>query len=576
MRRITVVFIVLGFNIVVVCVLFLLLFLKTETTTLKNYLEKDPLLLENTPDELWNLLQSSSGISDYLYDSWSFSFEPSDFLRLFGTELEIKARNLNDAIRLISEGSYSEAEKRLSTYYHNYPDYVSVFSTTHSNDDPLPSEKRELAFYSVYLYHRGIVSLERATKYYRNNKDKDDLLKRALYDLRRATGAAEKLGMDGYWQNQQAWENVSFDLELGNLPVYKIYAALSTAYLRIKDSKGYPPLRLNYLIKMNRRYSLGDIGISPITRKFIEIVVSEDKRNAERYRLTHALHNLEAASRGLTEKGIPKMDYLIGIVLMHLGKMSKDNLKNETYDFSIKYLSRVLDNLDTLTDPGEKGMLHDAVRRALVLIYLELKNNDKVLELLSEMDPLQTRGSLETIIGNRMNYELLFTDIAQYANFSKGNIEHINYYEKLRKQEINDNKHENFHNKIMNILAQNFYSSLEARFYSASFSEISHLGSVLSIWTNDYKYNGLNIISDPISHMNVPFGVLFSLSIHYYQLKPIVIFLSFILVIISTLYFYWVYISHKKIAKRIFESGYQKDLNMLHNYYGSYDDENVA
>jgi len=553
MRRVVVVIFILTISCVMSLsyILFFSIFRTESSVSINKLLKNNNLTFYNLPDKLRELMERYPVVSDKIYDNWGFSFQASNYIRNQNNKLKLKARNLNQAIRLISENNYTSAKKMLDNYYYQYPNYVSTFSTNESANFPFPNNDDELSFYAVYQYHKGITLLELATLYSENEREKNEFLRMALYDLRRSAGSVEKLGKKGYWGNSEAWENVSFDVNNGEMPVYNIYAALSTAYLRIKNSKGYPTRDINYLKKMDKKYSLGATGISSITKKFINICITTKKDPLVRYRLTQALHNLETSSRCITKQNDLKINYLIGIILTHLGRLSNDELKAKAFSSAISYFQRVLDNNGDET-------IKDASRRALVLIYIEMQHDTYALEILKDMDPLKTE---ESILGTDRKYGLLFADLTQYGNFIRGNLDRIYDYENSRLTSINNSTIKKYHNELMKILSQNFYYSLSKRCNSLKQSEIPKFGSALMSWSKTEKYEDINWLSNPMSKIEASLRLKINYYIHCHsEIKIIIWLLPFILIGLISYYLIWVYREHKKIAKQVLESGYQKDL----------------
>ncbi|RLC04020.1 MAG: hypothetical protein DRI57_28655 [Deltaproteobacteria bacterium] len=105
------------------------------------------------------------------------------------------------------------------------------------------------------------------------------------------------------------------------MPIYIFlnpYVTLAAAYLRAKDVSGYPGIERNYLRYMDRKYSYGEIGISPLVRNYVDLFLKKEVKNrSSLYRLIHALHNLEFCERKLKASKAandPRFNYMVVIL----------------------------------------------------------------------------------------------------------------------------------------------------------------------------------------------------------------------------------------------------------------------
>ncbi|CAN2042888.1 hypothetical protein GMMP15_90026 [Candidatus Magnetomoraceae bacterium gMMP-15] len=539
-------------------ILFHPVFKTNSDTTLSSLLSQKPLEMKNVPVEFKGLLEDSYSMKKNIYDNWGFIYPPSKPVTADYSDYSDQIKMLNQAIDYLKKDKIMIALKSLKSYYSAY----SFHSKNTNNEiDSWPNNSTELMIYALTRYTRGIILLKLSDIYCENKKERKKFLMDAVYDLRRSVGVFERLGvLDSnnstffkYWGLElHAWDGVSLKREDGDFPVHWAYATLADAYLRIKNLRGYPPVNLNYLRKQRKKYSLGDTGISPLVEDFIDICLKKGKKTSiSRYKLTHALHNLEAASRGLSDENTSQFNYLIGIILRNLGSITKEADRSKIYQHARIYLQKAIDS--------NNDEIKNASSKELILTYIEMKNFREALRELKALDdPLKIRAS---IIGPYKNYGLLFTDLAQYGNFSKGDLEKVIDYNYLREKEINGNEIKEFHKKIISLLAENFFSDLFARFKEMEkLGRLSEIGSVLKDLYENPNIDKISCMFKEFNKFNLKLPFLMKLNTFLYQnnfISILIIILHCLLLPVLVAYLIWLYQCHKQEAKKILESSYK-------------------
>ncbi len=395
-------------------------------------------------------------------DNWGYIYPPTGEVNLRDTRWSGRERDLNSGIRELRLENLPRAFRYLNGAYNAYMD--KVLGSNEGRLDALPESENELLLYGLYRYNRAHGLLKMATSLREGDSKREELLKKAIYDLRRSVGAFETLGdprgrraFAPYWgADIKAWEGTALEHDHGALPIHAVYANLSTAYLRIGDAPGYPYVETGYLRGEQKKYAMSNSKLNGVVSLLVEDQLKTRQRNLMKFRLTLALQNLEAAGRGMGRHNEARFNYMIGIILSHLQAVDD----SVSYDDAIGFLQLAA---QAPIGGDDEDAVH-AAKKELALIYLELGNAAKAQTILLETDPDAVR---DTIGGPDKAYGLLFTDIAQFGAYARGDLERVLNHLAFRRNEFQTTKTsdrvEQAHQDINQILAKHYFTALRKR-----------------------------------------------------------------------------------------------------------------
>lgn len=511
----------------------------------------EPLKLEDVPKRFGKLLQDYPSVAERIPDAWGVTYPPYKPEEEIRSSLHEQVQGVNNAIRSLKNYDLKAARVSLSGFHNFYQNKVKGINKPDDKGESALRSKAEEYMYALTRYTRGIVLLRMANFHQDSERDRDNFLSLALYDLRRSVGTFEnKLG---YVRSDNIYS------EYGDFQVHWAYVTLAAAYLRAKDVSGYPGIERSYLRYMDRKYSYGEIGISPFVRNYVDLFLKKEVENSHSlYRLIHALHNLEFCERKLKDSRSaddPRFNYMVGVVLRHLGRMSPRDLRNQAYSQAYNnYLQRVADN-----DKAE-DILREAALKEQILLAIERGKSEQVIEKLKRVNPLRLRDAISKISGPDKSYALLFTDLAQYDNFSKGALDKVIEYDEERKGDSYTEKAGEFHDKALLILSEAFFTNLSERFEKLeNEGRTPEIGAALS---NLYKKTSLretSYISQGTRKLKSSFSVNINTLFHISEsFQTYIMMIKWVLPIILIIYLWILFSFHRKMAKKMLESRYQE------------------
>ena len=408
-------------------------------------IKQNPLDLTSTLPLVGELEIDGEKMYKRLENSWGVVYPHSGRVTVDYPQFARQIESLNDAIgEMSAQGSdqkYYRALRMLGDYRY-YPRKVDGIRKPYS--DVNPATKEETLIYALTRYNRAVALLHISDYQSKegNETTSADYLRKALFDMRRAVGNFERLGARGlpngdfgYWGDQAAaWDNVRLKPEDGDLPIKYAYANIGTIYLRIHDLdlkvpelnygpdgyKEYPEIDLPYLESMLDRYRYGASEIGSSVAICLRRCLQKGKDNLEPsfYRLTHALQNLEAASRGMMEENNPRYYYLVASVLKRIARQ---------YDPSSEERGRFFDQALGLFKSAEQSAQNDAFKVKILveklLMYMEKQRWEHVAEELQKVeDPRMFENCL---FGKNEKYWPLLYAMALYSDISKANMDTV-------------------------------------------------------------------------------------------------------------------------------------------------------
>ena len=540
-------------------------FRKPGEQELTEYLAEKPLTMEGLSKPLGEALDSD--LIDRIRDHWGYTFPASQKIDIATSSLQRRASRLNLGVDQYEAGKLTSA---LASWRFAYRAYPSTCTGNNQNEsDAIPTEiEDELALYGLYRYNRAVSLLEMASSYRRGDAKIAANLCLALYDLRRATGAFETLateytapagekgGRDPYWGGLQAWEGGELLPEHSALPIHHVYANLAAAYLRIDESQSYPQVFKSYMRKEAGKYADSQSELSAAVSILTQSCLDDKNLGRTKYRLTMALQNLEAASRGMSRAGDARFNYMTGLILSHLHQVDA----TVPPDDAVKFLNLAARSLE---NPDWQAVF--AAQKELALIYLELANDARLIEVLAAIKP----GAVEDgLSGPDRSYALLFTDIAQYASLARGDLsmvaEHLaSRLEGFRQRGVDEDS-EQHHHAITEVMLRSFFKDLVKRF-----GKLSDQGREADVcrWIQDLEkgdlFAGDSVLEDAWAAHGYP-AVKYRYSIglwlhHQPGRLTFMRWLPFLLVLVLAGYLYWCFRSHQRVARQMLRSGYQND-----------------
>jgi len=371
------------------------------------------------------------------------------------------ARNLNQAIEALRVGKASRALTMLLRYYNGYS--RSSWPNGPVMADHVPDDEMERILYALYRYNRAVALTALAETNSGPGNRGTDLLRRAFFDLRRTVYAVERLGSvrdheGSYWGlGVHAWEGHRLQAEHGDLPIYHVYSNLATLYLRIGDASGYPPTDLDYLRGEWRKYSYGDDDrLSPIMNALVRACLDGGERTPRRlFRLTMALHNMEAASRGLTgTAGEGRFTYTIGVLMTRLADYEQSGV---TLDDAARYL------LLARTQTPNDRPVHQLAGKELALIWIRQERLGEAMELIGTTEA----GALEDAIrGPHREVARCFVDLLQLEHLAVGDLDRVMSHLDRRSRELGDETAIALQRRIVRALGRTYFRGLTRRLHT--------------------------------------------------------------------------------------------------------------
>ena len=464
------------------------MFATARSARLESLLAQQPLPLNGFGSAVKNSLDE-----DQLFrvrDHWGFTYAASPKIDQAGFNRNRRREviGLNEALTYLQQGDLPTAQVKLDEAYTNY--YHGV-DRDEIREDPLPNTQDELVLYGLYRYNRAFNYFQLTKNLRAEDARRLKLTRRALQDLRRTIGAFETLGSrdifnNPYWGSSKAWQGVRLHKTgHGGFLIHHVYANLSTAYLRIGNSSGFPGVVKTYMQSEHEKYKDSGSELSSVVSSLTQSCTRGSCTRAK-YRLTMALQNLEAASRGMSNHSESKFNYMIGLILCHLYPYDSDL----GFGNAITFLELAIDTAkNPLAAPAQ------AARKELALIYLELDQDAELRTQLLELEPAPFRDLAQ---GPERNQNLLFTDMALYGYFARGELGRVFDHLQIRRSEFKtariDKKVIEDHESLLQAEAEVFFASLEQRFKQLiDDGRVAEVGALLHQLDGDIK-----LTSDPI------------------------------------------------------------------------------
>ena len=423
---------------------------------LEELLSLQPLAMDDLPSAMERILAAE--LRANMRDWWGFQYPPAGDVYIQQAALQQEESAYNQGVERY-RSNLNEAIALWSRFYTHYPAMVTGRQATAPRIDPV--EEHAMVLLALTRYNRGTAMMEMAAGYRAGDPKIPDLLKQAIYDLRRAVGTFERLGRDGsgrqgYWQGRSAWQGTALRGEHAGFPIHHAYANLSIAYLRLYDKEPrYPESNPDYLRGQARKYADDQNRLSPIVSIVTQDALANwDNLKREQYRLILALQNLEASSRGMRDEAEARFNYTIGLLLSHVNR--RDAKHVNTGDAA--------DYLEQAIRAGDDEAAVAAARKELALLYLETGNQERLLGHLLALDAILLEDSLT---GPRKSFGLLFTDLARAGDLARGDLKRVFNHLALRREAFRQNRldpaSQEPHEAIDQALADAFFIALRQR-----------------------------------------------------------------------------------------------------------------
>ncbi|MCP4347987.1 MAG: hypothetical protein GY795_20985 [Desulfobacterales bacterium] len=513
--------------------------------TLAQHLSENPLKLDKVPEAWGKLLKEYPEIAKRIQDNRGVYYRYSNTVNeeTF-PNLSEQAKALNNAIRSLQVAEITQAINYLEPFYNSYPErFYKVYRLLDKMPlpDSVPGTREGKIIYALIRYNRAVALLKLSDIHYNSKTERNKNLRFAIFNLRRAVGTFEVMG---YLKNKIP------DIEK-YLPVHQAYTTLATAYLRIKDASGYPEESTYYLKTMWKRYSCGDTIVGSRVCESIDLYMNNRGKNVFFYRLIHALQNLEVSSRIIKNKQDAAFAYMYGLITKHLGVMGTSPIKEETLKEAYSYLQ-----VAVTKDKAADGKIRYAALKEQVLIDIELQNYDRVIKTLKDQYPIDLQN---TTPDKYKQNEFLFMDFIQFRNFCSGQLDNvIEYTTRYRDTMSQSPEVQEFYEKNMNILAENFFSELSERFREMEKAKkIPEIGSILDDLHQNYLSKEIFYLSHGKEWLHL--SLLMRMNRFLHQSKPAyytVFFLKWFLAPLLLLYFVLFIKLHRNMAMRIVSSDY--------------------
>lgn len=555
----TIIKVLLASAIILPCLFLHSMFREVEPPKTQELVGEKPLDMTRTLADFSAFIQEHG---QDMRDSWGVDHRPATLVQPNAfLDLRHQAIVLNGALAHLQEGRLSPARTPLSRYYNVYNKQVKP--RRRDQKDIIPAEEEGKLLYGLYRYNRGVLLSSFALRNSRERSGAADLLRQSLNDYRRAVAAFEQLGevrnVHGtYWgPGAHAWEGFALEEAHGALPVAHVYTNLALSYLRLGKQGKYPFKDFNYLQREYKKYSWGeDELLTPIVNDLIKFALSPKgkKMSLRTYRLVMALHNMEAAGRGReVSSGQDIYYYTVGLLLNHIADDPSVGVgRNRAVDFFQMARNRA--------NP-EQPIFHLASKE-LALIFLGDNRLEEATTMMASIDI----GRLEdALYGPQVAADRLFLDMLQIVPLQQGRLEAVLAHFDKRSRRL-DPAQTQAHAQIMAMLGKGFYAQLHTRLEDQSaashgsyLSEVAHkqlptLPEPLAEACQDELFDAVNTM--PTTWINLQFHH----NPHWFgKVKGI----ALAGLLLLALYLLWCYLSHRKMARRFFESRYGEELEPI-------------
>ncbi|MDJ0837933.1 MAG: hypothetical protein QNK37_15570 [Acidobacteriota bacterium] len=493
-----------------------------------------------------------------LRDSWGLMYGPSQFVE----EEEFSSRTrvcqtLNKALTEMDADQLSIAKTRLLRFHNGYD---SQFIPGGNDNDLLPASETDRILYALFRYNRSVLLSDLAERNSRGPRREYGLLRRALFDLRRTVAATELLGQvrdnnGTYWgEGVPAWEGGRLLPEHGDLATYHIYTNLAVVYLRLGKKEGYPGRTLGYLRREQLKYSYGDDDtLSPMITSLIGTCLKQgDDLPIGLFRLTMALHNMEAAARGMNGSNGDEdiFNYTIGILLAHLAEYEESGI-------TLSDAARFHNHARRMSNPNRE-VYHLAAKEEL-LALLGADRLEEAGTLLEQID----LGELDAAIGGPdRERNRVFLDLAQFQNLLHGRLDPVKTYLERRRLELKDRTVINLHERAAYNLGRAYGAVLVSTLREHGTGRIAatlHLMEGQADMEHMIKLQ--HGIKDETRALKLDPRVTINLWMRKHPDWQRQIRLGgYLALLLFLAYLAWVYQSHRKVARRILHSEYGREL----------------
>ena len=527
-------------------------------------LDRQPLTAPDLPKKLRKVLDRPQWRD--MADSEGFIYGVSNLLPPARWATSTLAQDMNRAIGLAQQGSLPFALKHLERHHSAYP--AKVTGTNGALADEMPERREALVGYGLVRYNRAVVLMGMAELLDPRDLKRGQLLQRACYDLRRAVGAFERLGKldryggEPYWgRDVMAWDGFALEDVDSGLAIHQVYANLAMAYLRLGNQEGYPGIERNYMAREARKYTTGQTKLSGAVSLLIQSCLDDEALSLRKYRLTMALQNLEAASRGMANAGEVRYNYAIGLVLAQLYRLDEGVVPEQAVGF-----------LELAARSGNSGRgdgVAMAASRELALIYLELKRDGRFLTVLEDLTPAGLRGNQSQTLSVK---KLHFADVAIYGLLRRGEWQvarnHIAFREEeLAGQLANDevlNQHREMVIAVCEASMDGLRRHLRATWNAGDGDRMT--GYLLGLRGHDALHDGGPLAKAYRNQVWLPLslfpGTQTSLYLaHRPALRVAFKALPWLLIMGLGTYVCWLWNSHRKVAAHRLQSGYAEDIH---------------
>lgn len=464
-------------------------------------------------------------------------------------DYDAKVQRLKSAALALRKDNLSLAKQRLSRHYN------STYKQASNSQDDLSymSNPQERILYGLMRYHRAYAQLQSAAR----NNGEDELLRDALYNLRRTVAATERLGYRGpriaggeYWGNGiPAWVGNDFNSEHGDIAMHHIYTNLATAYLRLLPVQdGYPFFSVQYLEREQKKYAYAeDQELGPHIQRLLSKCKSQGLKLPRPFlRLSQALHNLEAASRGISNREDTAIfHYMTGLILFHLTDYPQSQLNLQV---PLQFFQKAIQASPTGSE------VQRLAQKETVLILILLQRYDQAFSLL---EALSTQDLNPIFQGPQKETLKHFQDFLLLGHIAQGDVSGFLAKSVERRGGLPEQNAAKL-NQLYQILANGFFGQLPKAIYRAPVQA----GSAIHFLEKENR-----IKEDPIlnaAYANQCRGrlmqnplVFINFHIQYWKIPGFVwtlIKLGFSLTILAMIVD--AFFAHRRIARRLLTHGY--------------------
>jgi len=525
------------------------MFKVSSSGTLAGLLAESPLEMTYVPFEFRRILKDAPAMATCIHDTWGFCYPPFAIDTIILSSFQKQALYINRSTDLLKKNKPKEALEILENYYNYYPPVVACSPNNGAkSEEPVINSATGNYVYALTRYNRAVVLLKQADLFSSAKNERNRFLRCSVYDLKKAVGTLEK--KVGYLNSKRIYANI------GSFKVHRAYVTLAAAYLKTRNLC-YPPNSTSYLKRMRNIYTYSEQGISPVVLEYIDLYLNGDvKRSRAIYKLIHALQNLEFCGRKLEHNGISndhRYNYMVGLILTHLALLSPPDMSAKSYDHAEIYFQRVIDSPGTIDKFGTENKLGWAALKEQTLTDIVRGNAARAIRNLKRINPME----METVAdGPDKLCGLLFCSMAQYGNFSKGAIDEVIDYELHRDSQGAPEKVNQFHTKIMQVLANNFFKSLTKRISRLQDSHTPEIGAALNHFYRK-QYQQTNYLKTGQEHLSLPLAIRVNIGLHGNKDQQMVVsVLKWLLPVLLVIYPVVFFKAHRKMAVKVLESRY--------------------